>query len=315
VIRNPNAAVLHSLTALVFCVSVSDCSSTSVNTSRDLSSSSSPRSVDSGPSRSQGNLPVARHLAWLDGNYQSDYEPDRKVAEERLIQWEGKIPSISDTENYLEYLSTLSGSSRAADAERRIKDYLAKYPNERRAVFLLGAHYFRSKKKELAQFLFRQLEKDPNFGMKSIVYNNLGMLALQEKNRQLALEYFEKATRAEPPTAAPFVNLGALYLQSRSWAEAEKVFARAANIDNDFEDAYLGWGSALEAQGRFNEAHQTYSDFISSHPGAVSVLFNDAIILGNRLAQREEAAQVMLRYIQRGGKETAKAHEIIQSWR
>ena len=173
----------------------------------------------------------------------------------------------------------------------------------------------RLKKRELAGYFFAMLEKDPAFAWKSLLYNNLGMLALQDGNRFAALGFFEKAIKAEPPTAAPYVNLGSLYLQSHSYADAQTLFTRAQEIDGDFDDAALGRGSALEGMGKFEDAHKVYVDYLASHPDALSVLYNDSVILGNRLKQRDMAAQQLLRYIQRGGKETAKAHEIIQSWR
>jgi tetratricopeptide (TPR) repeat protein len=259
--------------------------------------------------------PVSRYLAWMDGDYQSDYQVDRKVADERTKELEAKPPSPSDTDEYLEYLSVLDADGKYQDAEKKIKAYLADHPAEKRAVFLLGVHYWRTQKKDLAAHFFNQLEKDPAFTWKSLLYNNLGMIALQDKNRAAAIDYLEKATRALPSIPAPYVNLGALYLQGRGYASAEPLFARARAMDSDFEDATVGLGVCLEGQGKFEEAHKVYSDFIASHQNAMTVLYNDSVLLGNRLKQKELAAQQMLKYIQRGGKETAKAQENIQSWR
>ena len=264
--------------------------------------------------QSTGSFPM-RRLAWMEGDIQNDYQPDRKVAEEKLQEFKNKIPEMVETDAYLEYLSVLDTSGKSIEAEKKTKLYLASHPQEKRAVFLLGVHYLRIKKKELALHFFRGLENDKTFAWKSLLFNNMGMLALQEKNRREAIDYFERATKVEPLTAAPFVNLGALYLQSRSYNEAYRLFARATSIDEGFEDAYLGLGASLEGLGKFEEAHGIYAQHIDKNPNALSVLYNDSIILGNRLKRRDEAAQQLLRYIQRGGKETAKAHEIIQGWR
>lgn len=256
-----------------------------------------------------------RNLAWVEGNVQTGYEPDRKVAQAKLTEVERTVNEDSDVESQLEYLSTLTASGKSSDAEAKIKKFLLKNPNEKRGVFLLAVHYMRNKKKELALHFFGQLEQDKSFAWKSLLYNNLGMYALQDKNRRGAIEYFEKATKADPPTAAPLVNLGSIYLQSRSYKEAHSLFERAIGIDDQMEDAWLGFGASLEGQGKFEEAHNAYSRYMQTNPNALSVVYNDSIILGNRLKKRTEAAELMLRYIQRGGKETAKAHEIIQSWR
>lgn len=256
----------------------------------------------------------ARYLAWYDGDFQTDYQIDRATAEAKLKEFDEKAPSLDQVDDYLEYVSVLDAGGKTQEAEKKIRAFMEKYPNDKRGAFLLGVHFWRLNKKELTNYFFNQLEKDATFPWKSLLYNNLGMLALQDKNRILAISYFEKATKANPPTAAPFVNLGALYLKSRSWPAAEAAFAKAHELDPEFEDAALGLGVALEGQGKNEEAHQVYNDFATAHPGSSSVVYNDALVLGNRLGKKEEAAQLMLRYIQRGGKETAKAHEVIQTW-
>jgi len=267
------------------------------------------------PARVEAPMPPLRYLAWLEGDYQSAYEPHRDVAAEKLHKFGGKVPDVADTEEYLKYLSLLDASGRTTEAGKLLKNYLGKHPNEKRAVFLLGVHYQRAKKKELAHYIFSTLEKDTKFAWRSLVLNNLGMMAFQEKNREKAIDLFEKATKSQPPTAAPHVNLGSLYLQSRSYADAEALFRKALDIDDEFEDAALGLGASLEGQAKFAEAHQVYASFLNDNPDGLSVLYSDAVILGNRLKQRDAAAEMMLRYIQRGGKETAKAHDIIQTWR
>ncbi len=255
-----------------------------------------------------------RRVAWVEGDFQNGYQSNRNVAVEKLQQFT-QAPDEKDTDKYLDYIATLGAAGRFSESEKLLKVYIKKYPQEKRAVFLLAVHYARTKRIPLAQYLFQQLERDSEFSFKSVVLNNLGMLALQEKNKEGAIEYFEKATKATPPTAAPYVNLGSFYLQSRSYGSAEKLFRQAVAIDGDFEDAVLGLGVSLEGIGKAEEAHQVYAAFLESHTESLSVLFNDAVVLGSKLNQKEQAAQMMLRYIQRGGKETAKAQGIIQTWR
>ncbi len=258
---------------------------------------------------------VTRHLAWMEGDLENGFEPNRTVAEAHAQAWEGKVPEMSDSEAYLEYVTTIDAAGHGAVAEKKLREYLAKHPKDKKAIFVLAGHYLRAGKKELATYLYHQLEKDSEFAWKSPLFNNLGLLALKEKNRLAALEYLEKATRAEPASPAPFVNLGSIYLQSHSWADAEKLFARARELDSSFEDASLGLGLALEGLGKLEEAHAVYSEHLGQNSEASSVLFNDAALLGNRLKRRDEAAELMKRYLQHGGKETAKAHEFLQNWR
>lgn len=273
----------------------------------------------SGANRETASAPTAtgpyRFLAFVEGDYQSNYEPSRETAQAELEKYQGKVPDKKDSDAYLEYLSALIASNQRAEAEKKIREYIGEYPADRRAPFLLAVMHLRAKKNDLAQYFFAQLEKDPKFPWKSLLYNNQGLMALEEGNRPLALSYLEKATKADPRIAAPFVNLGALYLQSRSYGEAERLFKEARSLDDDFEDAALGLGVALEGQARFDEAHAVYADFLGDHSGGLSVLFNDAVVLGQRLGKKEEAAPMLQKYLERGGKEQARANEILKNWR
>lgn len=258
---------------------------------------------------------TVEYSTWFDEEKSDELEPYRKILSEKLEDSNESAQTLEDPQKYIEYLSDLDASGKKTSFEVKLKNFIAKNPNEKKAVFLLGVHYMRNKRKELANYLFKSIEKDPKFVWKSLLFNNLGMLSLQEKERDKAMSYFEKAIATEPTIAAPRVNLGALYLQSRSYSDALPFFKRALELDGGFEDAALGLGTCLESQGKFDEAHRIYSQFAESHPNSLAVLYNDATILGKHLGKKEEASELMLRYIQRGGKDSAKAHEMIEGWR
>ena len=179
---------------------------------------------------------VFRRLAWIEGSIETDYQPNEEIVERRLAAWNGKAPSLDDREEYLKYLSIVSASNQRKVAELQIREYLNRYPKDTRGVFLLGVFYLRTKKPELARFLFAKLEKDSDFQWKSLLFNNLGMMSLEDGNRDQAIGYFEKAVSASPPIAAAHTNMGSIYLQSRSYEKAEGQFRRAVEIDDQFED-------------------------------------------------------------------------------
>ena len=255
------------------------------------------------------------YSSWFDGDSSNDLEPYRKILSEKIQETESSESDSIDLGKYLNQLADLDAAGKSTQVEPKLKALIAKNPEESRAVFLLAVHYMRNKKKELANHFFKKLEKDEKFPWRSLLFNNLGMLSLQEKEREKAVGYFEKAINAQPPIAAPRVNLGSLYLQSKSYGDALSLFQKALELDSGFEEAALGLGICLESQGKFDEAHQIYSSFAESHPNSLAVLYNDSTILGNRLGKKEEASELMLRYIQRGGKDAAKAHEMIRGWR
>lgn len=181
--------------------------------------------------------------------------------------------------------------------------------------FVLAVKAKAQKKTELARYFLSLLDKDPDCNVRSLVQNNLGMLALLEKNRLKALALFEKAVESKPDHPSPYLNLGGISLEGWGFKDAAPLFEKAYQLDPKNEAAVLGWGVSLEGTGQYEKAREIYSDYLSQFPEAEPVLFNYAIILGNYLKQPAQAAQVMLRYIQRGGKQASRAHEIIKTWR
>jgi len=208
-----------------------------------------------------------------------------------------------------------SWSDNRNSVERLAKKHLSIDSKDKRVIYFLGSWYLKNKPKELGRFLLTQLEKDSSFNWPALVLNDLGVQALQEKNRDLALDYFEKATKAEPKIVEAFTNLGALYLESASYSAAEKVFQKAHDLQSESEEAALGLGVALEGQKKWQEAADVYRSYRGSNGSSVAVYYNEALVLGSQLQQKEKAAELMQQYIQRGGKQSAKAREALQQWK
>jgi len=223
--------------------------------------------------------------------------------------------NLDQPEEALEVLSKWVATAKAGQTEGAIKKYLSRYPEEKKAVFLLSSEYLKQGKKELAQYFLGQLEKESAFPWRGLVKNNLGMLALQDKNRIQATALFEKAMEEPPQHPSALINLGSLYLEGYGFKDALPLFEKAVELNPNNEDAALGLALAAEGVGDLEKAAKAYDQFISDNPNATPILFNYAILLGNGLKKREKAAQIMLRYIQRGGKEAPRAHEIMKSWR
>ena len=223
-----------------------------------------------------------------------------------------------DLENKEEALNQLIGmvvQSKGSKGEGTIKKYLMRYPEEKKALFLLAVENLKNGKKELATYFFNILLKEEGFSWKSLVSNNLGVLSLQDKNRLQGTAFLEQAIAQTPEHPSIYINLGSLYTEGHGFKDALPLFEKAHRLNPKNEDAALGLGLSLESEGKFEQAAQIYQEGISENPDALQVLFNYAIVLGNQMKQRERASQLMLRYIQKGGRESSRAHEIMKNWR
>jgi tetratricopeptide (TPR) repeat protein len=81
-----------------------------------------------------------------------------------------------------------------------------------------------------------------------------GIILFTEAEYESALEHFQHAEAADPNLPNLHYRMGAVYLRKKHWAEAERVFRKAIEIDGDSAIAYDGLGVALYRQGRYEDA-------------------------------------------------------------
>jgi tetratricopeptide (TPR) repeat protein len=82
----------------------------------------------------------------------------------------------------------------------------------------------------------------------------MGALLLAEGEGTDALLHLRRAEKAEPRLPALHTQIGNAYLRTRAFADAERAFRRALEIDGDSANAYHGLAVALLAQHRDEEA-------------------------------------------------------------
>lgn len=81
-----------------------------------------------------------------------------------------------------------------------------------------------------------------------------GITLFAEGRSAEALHRMLRAERAAPRLPRLHNQLGAVYLKRRMWAEAERAFRRALEIDADSAAAYAGLSAAARRRGRAREA-------------------------------------------------------------
>jgi tetratricopeptide (TPR) repeat protein len=82
----------------------------------------------------------------------------------------------------------------------------------------------------------------------------LGMLDVEERRFESALEHLLRAEEADPSAPAVFVLLGRVYLRLRRHADAERAFRKALEIDPDEAQAHDGLAEVCLAARRNEEA-------------------------------------------------------------
>jgi len=131
-------------------------------------------------------------------------------------------------------------------AEATAQKVLARTKDNPDAYKNLALIYYDQGKYRLAEFISANAkkldDKDPG------VYNNLGLIYLKMDERRLALGQFQKAVSLNKDFAPGLFNLGAMSLQYRDYAGAEKVLAQATSLDPTSWEGFLAYGYALDGQ-------------------------------------------------------------------
>jgi tetratricopeptide (TPR) repeat protein len=81
-----------------------------------------------------------------------------------------------------------------------------------------------------------------------------GVEAHRQKNFNMAIAEFQKATQTDPNLPDAFLDLGDEYMQIRNYGEAIVAFKRVLELRPDLDEAHLQLGYALLSQGFAAEA-------------------------------------------------------------
>lgn len=118
-------------------------------------------------------------------------------------------------------------------------------------------------------YLRELLEKNP----KDVnVLNDLGSLALKEKDPDEALDYLNDALALAPNHPSVLFNLGLLKLQTKAYSEAAGYFEQVLKLDSQHPKAAFNLGWALRKLGKKAEAKQIWTHLLKAHPGDLQIL-------------------------------------------
>ncbi len=118
-------------------------------------------------------------------------------------------------------------------------------------------------------YLREQLQKNP----KDVnVLNDLGSLALKEKDPDEAQGYLELAAALAPEHPSVLFNLGLLKLQTQDYAYAAELFKKVLKRESAHPKAAFNLGRALQQLGKKAEAKAIWTDLLKLHPDDLQIL-------------------------------------------
>jgi tetratricopeptide (TPR) repeat protein len=105
---------------------------------------------------------------------------------------------------------------------------------------------------------------------------------------QRAKDEFQKEIQIDPRNAGAEYILGEMARQESQLEDAISHFSRAARLDSNFGDAFMGWGFCLVTLKRYEEAIPPLQAAVRLQQGNPSAHYNLAVAL-SRTGQKEEA--------------------------
>ena len=115
----------------------------------------------------------------------------------------------------------------------------------------------------------------------------LGAVLTRQGEYDEAQGYLERATELEPRFAKPYEDLGALYLETNRPAAAIAAFEAAVRLDPRAASAFYGLATALEREGRREEAEAARARFLALSPGGKALSEAFRLFLAGQFARAE----------------------------
>jgi tetratricopeptide (TPR) repeat protein len=128
----------------------------------------------------------------------------------------------------------------------------------------MGNVYGDQKNYEMAiEYFLKSIEADPKY---SYPYHGLGIVYYDQKNYEKAIEYYEKAIEADPKDAYPYNNLGNVYYYQKNYEKAIEYYLKSIETDPKFAYPYNGLGFVYKEQKNYEKAIEYYLKSIEADP-------------------------------------------------
>lgn len=176
----------------------------------------------------------------------------------------------------------------------------------------LGLAYYDQGDLELAKFVFRKgIDGVPGGSSDAWLHTNLGRIYLQEGDTASARYYLEKAVEYDDTSIPALVYLGQLYMDDRNYPDAIPLLEKAHAADPSNHGVMMNLGVAYRGVERFDDAARMYGMALAEDPEDPAPQFNLAILYGDYQKDYERAIELLRRYVDASGDESAAASEYI----
>lgn len=185
--------------------------------------------------------------------------------------------------------SALSKAYRAQKGQELLNEtykILSVDPQDPIALNTLALYYMKKQKYGAARILIGRALAKP--GNRSGLYNNLGVIALNEGEVNLAIAQFKKAIRAQDDHPEALGNLASIYLRNGEYLKAQQMLDQAYKKHSQNAAIANNYAIILRNNKNFAQAKSVYEDILKQDSRNVVVLLNYAILLVEHMNKPKE---------------------------
>lgn len=188
------------------------------------------------------------------------------------------------------------------DAIGVLRQVLQKDPRSVAALSELAQVYVSNQKPELAEFILRKaLELDDKSKRAAILWNNLGLIALERRRDQEAFAHFDQASRLDPSFAIARRNRALVYLDAGDYKKASAELAKVVKAVPDDVAAYVALGVAERGSGDLKGAQQAYDRALALNPDSPDALYNAGVLAMEFQKAPDKALPLFERFLKVSG--------------
>ncbi len=175
---------------------------------------------------------------------------------------------------------------------------LQKDPRSVGALSELAQVYAAKQKPELAEFILKKaLELDDKSKRAAVLWNNLGLIALERRRDQEAFAHFEQASRLDPSFATARRNRALVYLDAGDYKRASAELQKVVKASPEDVPALIALGVAERGAGDLKGAQQAYDKALAINPESADALYNAGVLAMEFQKQPERALPLFERFL------------------
>ncbi|MDR1375178.1 MAG: tetratricopeptide repeat protein [Treponema sp.] len=199
---------------------------------------------------------------------------DHEEAERLLKQYLAKEKDSREARLLLG--TTLAKAGKFSGAEDEFTTLLAGNPRDVEALNNLAVIYRRQDRlQDALDALMKAIDIDPT---RAEFHYNLGNIHKQMGNLKAASMTYAKVVELDPAYVHAYNNLGTIYDKLHEWDKAFNVFRKGLALDQNNPTLHFNYGLALEANGRLADAANAYKAALRSRPGWFDAMNNLGIV-------------------------------------